>query len=214
MIAVAQLLLGTPLSPEQRELAEMLLDSGASLLTVLGDCLDYACIEKGSLTLKASPVWLRDAVENCLEAVTPDAAARNVSLSYRLSPSLAKKKVVADPVRCRQVLACLLSNAVKFNKEGGEVEVEIDIAAVSSATSSGIRCSLDASAKAAASKGGRKSVSGSYVVKVSVRDSGVGIDAKEMKRLFEGFAMGTEQTYQDYMRRRHGGTGKFCFCCC
>jgi len=193
MIAVSQLLLCTALCPQQRELAETLQESGQALLSVLGDVLDFSCIDRNDLELRAAPLWVRDALEACLEGVAAEAGRRGLRVAYRLDPELASRRVCADPLRLRQVLALLLSNAVKFNHDYGEVVVEARLAAGGDGDASPGDPAADGQGHAPTT------------VLVSVVDSGIGLEGARVGRLFEGFAQGEES-----MSRRHGGTGARC----
>jgi len=126
MMATAQLLLASALTPEQRELAETILESGNSLLSILGDILDFCKLDHGAMELQREPVNLRTTVEACIEIVAPEALRKGLALSYAIDDEAATHAVLADPIRLRQVLANLLSNAVKFT-EHGEVAVEVRI---------------------------------------------------------------------------------------
>jgi CheY-like chemotaxis protein/nitrogen-specific signal transduction histidine kinase len=123
MIAVAQLLMRTTLSPEQRELASTLEESGSALLSILGDVLDFSSIGINDVDINSQPVWLREVIEGCTEAAAPTAKRKGVHLSYRLPPAFAQHQIAVDQVRLRQVLLFLVNNAVKFNKDCGEVEI-------------------------------------------------------------------------------------------
>lgn len=180
MIAMSQLLLCSALTPEQRELAATIEESGLALLSILGNVLDFSCLGRaGGVQLHASPLWIREVIEDCLQAASPDAASKQVRLSYRLAPPLATGQVVvADGVRLRQALSSLLSNAIKFNVVGGEVEV---CAALDLSTSGG---------------------GSGATLRLSVRDSGIGMDAAAVAAAFQVFKQG-----QEAFSRRHGGAG-------
>lgn len=126
MIATAQLLLASVLTPEQRELTETILESGSALLGILGDILDFSKIDHGSLELQRQPMCLRQATEACLELVAAEAAKKGLALAYLADDAALGRALLGDPVRVRQVLANLLSNAVKFT-ERGEVVVHVTV---------------------------------------------------------------------------------------
>ncbi|GFR47530.1 hypothetical protein Agub_g9248 [Astrephomene gubernaculifera] len=126
MIATTQLLLASLLNPEQRELAETLLESGCTLLGILGDILDFSKIDHGSLELQRRPMCLRQATEACIELVAAEAAKKGLALAYLAADEALERPLLGDPVRVRQVLANLLSNAVKFT-ERGEVVVRVGV---------------------------------------------------------------------------------------
>lgn len=162
MIAVAQLLQRTRLTPEQTELVSTIEESGAALLSVLGDVLDFSCINRNGIQLDKRRVYARDVIEGSLESIGQQAELRDITVSYRISKELSSEPVQADPVRVRQVLCALLNNAVKFNVHGGDIEVVASIA---------------------------DGDHGKFL-SMSVRDTGVGIEPDISKTLFEGFMQG------------------------
>lgn len=165
MIAVAQLLLRTSLTPEQRELASTLQESGAALLSILGDVLDFSFIGTNDVQLTSQPVWLREVLEGCAEAAAPAAKKKNICLSYRLPAALSGRQIATDPVRLRQIISFLVSNAVKFNVAGGEVEVMVEI---------------------------DNEVGRNPLVRFAVRDTGIGMTTSEVENIFGGFRMAEE----------------------
>jgi CheY-like chemotaxis protein/nitrogen-specific signal transduction histidine kinase len=178
MIAVAQLLMRTTLSPEQRELASTLEESGSALLSILGDVLDFSSIGINDVDLNSQPVWLREVIEGCTEAAAPTAKRKGVHLSYRLSSAFTEHQIAVDQVRLRQVLLFLVNNAVKFNKDCGEVEI--------------VAAAVD-------DCDGTKEA----LLSLSVRDTGIGMDKDSIDNLFSNFFHQTESS----LNRKHGGAG-------
>jgi PAS domain S-box-containing protein len=173
VIGMTGLLLDTELTPEQRGFAEVTRTSGEALLRIIDDILDYSKIEAGKLELEALAFDLRECVEGALEIVAPRAADKRIELGCLVDDDL-PAGIVGDPNRLRQVLLNLLSNAVKFTEEG-EVVVEVD----------------------AEPAGGSR-----WRLHVRVRDTGIGIAADRIGRLFESFSQVDVST-----TRRYGGTG-------
>ncbi|HEU5476385.1 MAG TPA: GAF domain-containing protein [Gaiellaceae bacterium] len=159
VIGMTDLLLGTDLTGEQREFAEVVHSSGDALLHVIDDILDYSKIEAGKLDLERSPFSLRDCVEGALDIVAPRAWEKELELGCLIDEA-APAGIVGDEARLRQVLLNLLSNAVKFT-ELGEVVVHVE----------------------AEEMGG-----GAYRVELAVRDTGIGIPPDRMDRLFTSFS--------------------------
>ena len=124
VIGMTDLLLGTELTGEQREFAEVVHSSGDALLHVIDDILDYSKIEAGKLDLEREPFNLRDCVEGALDIVAPRAWEKELELGC-LIDERAPAGIVGDEARLRQVLLNLLSNAVKFT-ERGEVFVLVN----------------------------------------------------------------------------------------
>lgn len=128
VIGFAQLLdMDATLHPEQRESAEHILHAGRHLLGLVNETLDLARIESGRLALSLEPVPLASVLQEAIELVRPQAAARGIRT--RLLPlEDAAPYVHADRQRVAQVLINLLSNAVKYNHECGEVELQVQAA--------------------------------------------------------------------------------------
>ncbi len=169
VIGMTGLLLGTDLTPEQREFAEVVRSSGDALLHVIDDILDYSKIEAGKLELEKEPVDLRECVEGALEIAAPRAWEKEIELGCLIDEN-APAGIVADAARLRQVLLNLLSNAVKFTEEG-EVVVQVD------AEPTGAR---------------------SYRLAFAVRDTGIGIAEERMDRLFTSFSQVDASTTRRY----------------
>ncbi len=159
VIGMTDLLLGTELTGEQREFAEVVHSSGDALLHVIDDILDYSKIEAGKLELEREPFNLRDCVEGALDIVAPRAWEKELELGCLIDEA-APAGIVGDEARLRQVLLNLLSNAVKFTEQG-EVVVLVNAA---------------------------ETGAGTYEVELAVRDTGIGIPPDRMDLLFTSFS--------------------------
>ena len=172
VIGMTELLLGTSLNSQQRELSEMVRDSGDSLLLIINDILDFSKIEAGLLELDSQAFELRDCIEGALTNVTFMAGEKGLRLSAELDhtcPDL----VVGDVTRFRQVIVNLLSNAVKFTSKG---EVALTVSAVA----------LDGPQE------------GSLQLQVEVSDTGIGIRESGLGRLFHQFSQVDSSTTRKY----------------
>jgi signal transduction histidine kinase/CheY-like chemotaxis protein len=123
VIGVAELLLDTPLTPEQREYVGIVRKSGESLLTIINDILDFSKIEAGKLVIEAIEFDLREEVEQALELVAERASSKRIELLCWIDDD-APERVRGDPTRVRQVLLNLVSNAIKFT-DRGQVTVRV-----------------------------------------------------------------------------------------
>ena len=124
VIGMSSLLLDSRLGPEQREYAELIRTSGQALLGVLGDILDFSKIESGKLEVELQSLDIRACVEETLDLFAATAAEKQLGLAYQIDPAC-PDSCVSDPTRLRQILANLISNAVKFT-EVGDVTVRVD----------------------------------------------------------------------------------------
>jgi PAS domain S-box-containing protein len=173
VIGMTSLLLGSPLTAEQRELAETIRQSGDALLNIINDILDFSKIESGRIDLENEEFDLHACAESSLDLLAARAAEKRLDLLCDIAdgtPALVR----GDVTRLRQVIVNLLSNAVKFTEQG-EVLLSVH---------------------------GESRPDGKVVLHVSVKDTGIGISADAMGRLFQSFSQADAST-----TRRYGGTG-------
>jgi len=173
VIGMTSLLLDTPLSSQQKEFVEIVRSSGESLLAVINDILDFSKIESGKLDLEHEPFNLRDCVESALDLFAHLAGQKGLDLLYEIADGV-PSHVRGDSTRLRQILVNLLGNALKFT-EHGEVELSVKAAR------------LDDEA---------------VELLFAVRDTGIGIPADAVGKLFQSFSQVNAST-----SRRYGGTG-------
>jgi two-component system, sensor histidine kinase len=124
VIGMNELLLDSPLTPEQRDNAETIQQSALTLMALLNDILDFSKIEAGKLALESVVFDLPHCVEHAAHTFAATAAAKGIRLAVR-SEGASPRLVKGDPGRLQQVLLNLISNAVKFTDQGG-VTVRID----------------------------------------------------------------------------------------
>jgi PAS domain S-box-containing protein len=169
VIGVAELLLDTSLTPEQRGYVLTVQRSGAALLTVLNDVLDFSKIEAGRLELEELPFAVRELVGDVVELLAEGARAKGLSLAWSVAEQV-PEQLRGDPDRLRQILTNLVSNAVKFTARGG-VRVHARLEAADAET---------------------------VALAVEVRDSGIGIAPEVQARLFEPFTQADRSTTRLY----------------
>ncbi len=123
IIGMTGLLIETPLDRTQRDYAETIRSSADSLLTVINDILDFSKIEAGKLELESIELDLRANVEDVGSMLAFQAASRGLELIVHVHPGTSER-VLGDPQRLRQCLLNLVSNAIKFTKQG-EIVLEV-----------------------------------------------------------------------------------------
>jgi signal transduction histidine kinase/DNA-binding response OmpR family regulator len=187
ILGMTELLLGTPLNERQRRFAKAVYRSGESLLEIINDILDFSKIEAGKLELAPTDFTLRSVVEDTLELLAPRAHEKRLELSFHEAQGV-PAVVHGDPLRLRQVLTNLIANAIKFTEQG---EVVVD---------------LQHSQPGEAHAVSHPAIGGEGVtpvwVQFTVRDTGIGIAADVLPRLFTAFTQA-----HGGMSRRYGGTG-------
>ena len=117
IIGMSELLLNTHLTQEQQEYAGAIYASGTLLLDLINDVLDFSKIEANKLSLHPMPVGLKGLLTEVMQLLAPKACENDVELALQCSEDI-PQMVKVDPVRLRQVLLNLVSNAVKFTHHG------------------------------------------------------------------------------------------------
>lgn len=170
IIGYAQLLLEGaegPLTSEQVKDLRTILGAGKHLLSLISQILEYARIEAGKESLSLEPFTLEDVLRECYEIFAPQVAEKH--LEFRLKLPDTTVRLLADPLKIRQIIFNLLSNALKFTETG--------FVALSAEVDNG-------------------------VVRISVQDTGPGIPAEGLPRVFEPFVV-----LDSELTRKHGGAG-------
>lgn len=172
VLGMTHLLSETPLSAEQRGYTDAIGRSAQSLMGVINDVLDFSKIEAGKLLIEPIPFALELAVVDVSELLAPGASTKGVEFLVQVHPDV-PSRVIGDSGRLRQVLFNLAGNAIKFTETG---HVMIDVT--------------------------RAKRSGANVVRFEISDTGIGIPAAIIPRLFSAFTQADAST-----ARRFGGTG-------
>jgi signal transduction histidine kinase/DNA-binding response OmpR family regulator len=171
ILGMNNMMLDTMLAPRQRQIADRIRYSAESLLTVINDVLDISKSEAGKMQVDVAPMDLRQVIEGAIELVAERVQGKGLQLALLYDDSL-PPGLSGDAGRLHQVLGNLLSNAVKFTEHG---EIVVDLSPV---------------------EVGEREI----VIRVAVRDSGIGIGQESLRSLFQPFA-------QVEGRRMYGGTG-------
>jgi signal transduction histidine kinase/DNA-binding response OmpR family regulator len=120
VMAMTELLLGSPLDEEQKDLAQTIASSANSLLTIINDVLDFSKIEARKLILEQTQFHLANLFEDVVKLHAPAANEKGLEILAELDPST-ERIVEGDPVRIRQIVSNLLGNAIKFTNEGSVI---------------------------------------------------------------------------------------------
>ena len=183
IIGFTSLLLDTPLTSEQAECVRTIRDSGESLLQLTNDVLDYSKIDAGRLSLELQPCNVLECVEAAFEILAARAGEKHLDLLHSVVPGV-PPVVLADMGRLRQVLVNLVGNAVKFTA-AGEIEVTVQAEPLPG------------------EPGGPAPAPGpKWLLTFAVRDTGIGIPAEFLGRLFKPFSQVDSSS-----TRKFGGVG-------
>ncbi|MHB1096781.1 MAG: response regulator [Gemmatimonadaceae bacterium] len=169
VLGTADLLGTTRLSPEQQGYVDIIQSSGAAMLGVINEVLDFSKVESGKVELDPVVADLREAIEDVVALLGTTAAKKGLDLLSCVDPAV-PVLLTFDKLRVRQVMINLVGNAIKFT-ERGEVCVSVDVA----------------------DRAGDE-----LTLRVQVRDSGVGIPPDRLQRIFEPFAQADASTARRY----------------
>lgn len=173
IIGMAELLADTPLSDDQKKYTDIFRKAGDTLLSLVNDILDLSKIEAGQLELEEIEFNLDQTLEESIEIYGLKAAEKNIELLCDIDPQINCRRV-GDPARLRQIILNLISNALKFTERG-----EIVVSVVSDPDSSD-----------------------PDQLRITVKDTGIGIPPSKMEAIFASFTQVDSST-----TRKYGGTG-------
>ena len=174
IVGFTDLLMKTDLDNTQRQYMSMVFQSANSLLDIINDILDFSKIEAGKLELVWEKTDLLNLCGQVADLVTYQAHQKDLEILLNISPEI-PHFIKTDPIRLKQILINLLSNAVKFTLKG-EIELKVEV------LTEAIDCSR--------------------TFRFSVRDTGIGIEPQNQRKIFEAFAQEDSST-----TKRFGGTG-------
>jgi signal transduction histidine kinase/CheY-like chemotaxis protein len=173
VMGMTSLLRNTQLDEEQFDFVESIRISADSLLEIINEILDFSKIESGKLELEEHPFFIHKIIEETYDLLAFKAQEKDIDLLYQIDPEV-PLEVIGDMTRLRQIVVNLVGNAIKFT-DTGEILTSI---------------------KLSAKKGN------SYELEFAVKDSGIGIPADKMHKLFNSFSQVDSST-----TRKYGGTG-------
>ncbi len=175
ILGYTDLLLDASLSEAQRiDSIQTVRRNGDHLLTIINDILDLSKIEAGKMTIERIPAAPAQIVEDVVALLRPRAQSKGLEFAVRWTGQV-PERIATDPTRLRQILVNLAGNAIKFTDRGSVcIEVRLD----------------------------RRSNVGEPKLLFAVSDTGIGMSAEQVTRLFEAFTQADSST-----TRRYGGTG-------
>jgi signal transduction histidine kinase len=173
VLGMTELLLDTELTAEQRDYAQTAFRSGQTLLEIIDDILDLSKIEAGKLRLETVDFSPAEVLQEVIDLVLGRARSKGPALKVEI-PAQAREGLRGDPGRLRQVLMNLIGNAIKFT-ERGEVAAQVSV---------------------------REASEQNMVLLFEVRDTGIGVHADALPRLFQPFVQ-----VDGSITRKHGGAG-------
>ena len=173
MLLMSELLATAELTPKHQRYADIIMKSGKSLLAIINDILDFSKIQSGGLTLEEIEIEVQSLVEDVMSLFWQRAEEKKLDITCFIEPNV-PNKITSDPTRLNQILSNLVNNALKFT-EAGSVIIKVEM--VDEDTTNGY-------------------------IRFSVIDSGIGIKAENLDKVFESFTQADQST-----TRRFGGTG-------
>ncbi len=170
VLGVADLLLQTNLSEKQQQLAQTIRASGKNLLYIINDILDFSKIEAGKLALESINFDLRELIDGIYDLFSSKASEKGLTLTSKVHDNVLDI-VYGDPVRLRQILTNLISNAIKFT-DSGTVHISTELV--------------------------EQKDDDVCVLRFEVRDTGIGLVSDQKEGIFDTFSQGDSSTTRKY----------------
>ncbi len=173
IVGMSSLLKETPLNPEQSEYVDTLNNSSNGLLTLINDILDISKIESGALVMEKTTFSLHQSIHTLRKTLNVKAQEKGIKLRL-ITDSDLHGYHIGDPTRLNQVVTNLVGNAIKFTSKGS-VDIIVELV---------------------------EDLKTDQVIRISIRDTGIGIPEQSMKSIFQKFSQADLST-----TRQFGGTG-------
>jgi PAS domain S-box-containing protein len=190
VIGMTELLLDTPLDKSQRDYIRMVHEAGESLLTLINDILDFSKIEAGKFVLDTAEFNLHETLGDTMKTLAVRATRKQLELAMHVAPDV-PAVLLGDAGRLRQIIINLVGNALKFTERG---EVVVSVERLQHA-----EFRLQNENNPAANSNLQSAICN---LQFRVRDTGIGIAADKLERIFQAFEQADAST-----TRRYGGTG-------
>lgn len=194
VMGMAELLTKTDLDLKQKTFADIILKSGSALLTIINDILDFSKLDAKQMELDPAPFLISEAIEDVAMLMSSSAAEKDIELAVRLDPNL-PNMALGDVGRIRQIVTNLLGNAIKFT-DTGHVMVDVE------AKSHNKNQLYDKDSLQRYDLCSEKDKIEDYELSFKIIDTGTGIPADKVGKIFEKFSQVDESA-----TRKHEGTG-------
>ena len=181
VMGMAELLAKTELNARQKTFTDIIVKSGASLLTIINDILDFSKIDAGQLELDPAPFKLGESIEDVAALVSSRVAEKDIELIVRISPDM-PAWLIGDAGRVRQVVTNVIGNAIKFTEEGHVYVNAYVTECIEGKKDDGTNSRV--------------------MVRIEVEDTGIGIPEEQLGKVFEKFSQVDGSSSRD-----HEGTG-------
>ncbi|MXP10389.1 PAS domain S-box protein [Pseudoblastomonas halimionae] len=165
VVGFTELLLAGELSPDQREKAQLIGESGRAMMQILNDILDISKIDAGQMKIVREPIDLRHKLNSAIKLLEPSALQKGLDFELVVADDV-PSRVMADPLRLRQILTNLVGNAIKFTSDGM------------------VRCRVSV----------EPGLNDQDTLCIAVEDSGIGIPADRLEAIFREFSQADEST--------------------
>ncbi len=173
VLGMADLLTYTQLTQEQKGYLEIIQMSGKSLLTIINDILDFSKIESGKIAFENKPINFKKFIRKTIELSQVIDFEKNLKISHDIDDEI-PEYILSDSTRLQQILLNLVNNAIKFTPEG-EINIKVELLS---------------------------QINDDLELKFAVKDTGIGIPANKLNRLFKSFSQ-VDSSHS----RKYGGTG-------
>ncbi|MCL2792666.1 MAG: ATP-binding protein [Spirochaetaceae bacterium] len=173
IVGFSELAMGGEIQPKTKDYLAKIMENSQWLLQIINDILDISKVESGKMELERVPFDMHSLFLSCRTIMMPKAIEKGITLHFYAEPNIGKMPL-GDPIRLRQVLVNLLSNAVKFSNTG-TVKLLAKI---------------------------KEKTNETVTMYFEVSDSGIGMTAKQLEKIFEPFAQA-----ESGITRKYGGTG-------
>ncbi len=173
IIGMSHLALKTELTPQQQDYLQKIKGAGEHLMAIINEILDFSKIEAGKLHIEQTPFTLSCLIQEVTDLIGEKAKTKNLNLQIKIDEHI-PQQLIGDPLRLKQILLNYASNAIKFTHTGS-ITIHVSMPLLRGNT---------------------------LQLRFSVKDTGIGLTAKQKERLFQSFQQADTST-----TRKYGGTG-------